>query len=56
MLDRKKLLEFVEGKARAAPPGDAGMLVQHAIYEGLANRIKSGEFDYEPPDSGVDRG
>lgn len=46
MIDPQKLLEFVEKRAREANPSDAPLLVQHAIYEGLANRIKSGEFDY----------
>lgn len=46
MIDREKLLEFLAKRAREAPPGgDPGLLVQHSIYEGLANRVKSGEFD-----------
>jgi hypothetical protein len=53
VIDPQKLLEFVEKRAREANPSDAPLLVQHAIYEGLANRIKNGEFDSEfrdPPD------
>lgn len=46
MIDGKALLAWLARKAREAPVGDAPMLVQHAIYEGLAERIKSGEFDY----------
>lgn len=53
MLDQQRLLEFLARKAKEAPVGDAPMLVQYAIYEGLAERIKRGEFDsdwVEPPD------
>lgn len=55
MIDREKLLEFLARRAREAPPGgDPGLLVQHSIYEGLANRVKSGEFDspYRQPPPG----
>ncbi len=47
MIDEAALLAFLSRKSKEAPVGEAPMLVQHAIYEGLANRIKSGEFDID---------
>jgi hypothetical protein len=52
VLDERKLLEFLARKAKESPVGDAPLLVQHAIYEGLAERVKSGEFNsdwVQPP-------
>lgn len=52
MIDKVALLAFLARKAREAPTGDAPLLVQHAIYEGLAERIKHGEFDTDPDQKG----
>jgi hypothetical protein len=52
MIDQKALLAWLARKAKEAPVGDAPTLVQHAIYEGLAERIKSGEFTVEDPPNG----
>lgn len=54
MIDKAALLAWLARKAKESPVGEAGILVQHAIYEGLAERIKSGEFEstWEKPPSG----
>lgn len=45
MIDRERLLAFLAQRAKESPPGPSSLLVQHAIYEGLAERVKAGEFD-----------
>jgi len=51
VIDREKLLAFLAQRAKDASPGPAPLLVQHAIYEGLAERVKAGEFDTERKDA-----
>lgn len=47
MLDREALLAFLDAKANARGVDTTSGLVITSIYEGLASRIRSGEFDEE---------
>ena len=45
MLDKQKLLEFLDRKAQDRGVDTTSGLVITAIYAGLADRIRSGEFE-----------
>jgi hypothetical protein len=46
MINKEALIKFLEKRAVEAPVSDPTMLVNYAMYQGLADRIKHGEFDY----------
>lgn len=45
MFSETRLLEFLDRKAKERDINNTSGLVIAAVYEGLANRIRSGEFD-----------
>lgn len=45
MIDKDALIEFLAKKGREASTEPPNMLVQWAIYSGLIERIKRGDFD-----------
>lgn len=45
MIDKDALVKFLERRAREAPVQEPTMLVNYAMYQGLADRIRRGEFD-----------
>lgn len=47
MLSREALLAFLDQKAKERGTKDTSGLVITSVYEGLASRIRSGEFDDE---------
>ena len=46
-IDADKLIEFLEKHAALPPVENPSILVRYALYEGLAARIRGGEFDIE---------
>jgi pantoate kinase len=45
LLDEKRLLEFLNQKAKERDVTKTSGLVIASVYEGLVTRIRSGEFD-----------
>lgn len=47
MLNKQALVDYLEKRAREEPLPEPPMLVRYALYQGLADRIRRGDFDYE---------
>lgn len=45
MIDKDALVKFLQERAITAPVTEPTMLVNYAMYQGLADRIKRGDFD-----------
>lgn len=45
LIDADRLVEHLEERMRSRSPHPAPLLVQHAIYEGLAVAVRRGDFD-----------
>lgn len=53
MIDKNRLVSFLKDRAVNASTQEPSMLVNYAMYMGLAERIQRGDFDYvvnEDPD------
>lgn len=46
-IDGSRIVKYLEQHAADPPLGDPSLLVKYAIYQGLADRIKNGDFDIE---------
>lgn len=46
-VDADKLIAFLEERAAEPPVEAPSMLVRYAMYKGLAERIRGGEFNIE---------
>jgi hypothetical protein len=44
-VNKDVLVKFLERKAREAPVIEPTMLTNYAMYQGLADRIRRGDFD-----------
>lgn len=49
-IDGSRLIKYLEENAHKPPYGDPSLLVRYAMYQGLADRIRGGEFDIEKGD------
>lgn len=45
MIDKEELLKYLEKRAREEPLPEPPMLVRYALFAGLAERIRRGDFD-----------
>lgn len=46
-IDGDRLVEFLESHADQPPYEPPSMLVRYALYQGLADRIRNGDFNIE---------
>lgn len=46
ILNERALIDWLEQRAVIEPVDEPPLLVRYAIYQGLADRIKSGQFNY----------
>lgn len=54
-IDPARLIAFLEKRASEDPGDEPPLLVRYAMYEGLAERVRRGYFNYgcpEDPDLG----
>lgn len=51
MIDPDALVAFLQRKAVEPPQEEPGMLVRFAIYQGLVDRIRRGDFDRKDADT-----
>lgn len=54
-IDPERLIAYLEKHAAEAPPQEPPLLVRYAMYQGLADRVRRGYFNYgctEDPDLG----
>lgn len=49
-VDKSRLIKFLEDNRHQPPYEPPSMLVRYALYQGLADRIRNGEFDIEKGD------
>lgn len=46
-IDADRIVKYLEEHAADPPVENPSILVRYALYQGLADRIKHGEFDIE---------
>lgn len=49
-IDKSRLIKFLEDNKHLPPYEPPSMLVRYALYQGLADRIRNGDFDIEQGD------